>query len=145
MGEEASYRPGVATIKIPHITTITPGPASNGYITNIEGLLNRVKEKIERVRDNSDEKEDIKKACQLHDLGKIGIHDYILTKPDKLTEDEWKEMKSHPTKGVEILEPLHFLGEVIELIREHHERFDGNGRKILRAWKCSCGGQHRRG
>ncbi|RKY31257.1 MAG: hypothetical protein DRP74_05240 [Candidatus Omnitrophota bacterium] len=71
--------------------------------------------------------EHIKKACQLHDLGKIGIHDHILTKPGKLNPQEWEEMKSHSMKGVEILEPLHFLGDVIELIREHHERFDGTG------------------
>jgi len=70
---------------------------------------------------------DIRKACQLHDLGKIGIHDHILTKPGKLTPDEWEEMKTHSIKGVEILEPLHFLGNVIELIREHHEKFDGTG------------------
>ena len=51
----------------------------------------------------------IKIACQLHDLGKIGIHEHILTKPGKLTEEEWNEIKTHPQKGVEILKPLAFL------------------------------------
>ncbi len=51
-----------ATVKIPHITTITPGPASNGYITNIEGIFNRVKREVETLRDTSEEKEDRKKA-----------------------------------------------------------------------------------
>ena len=50
------------TVKIPHITTITPGPASNGYITNIEGIFNRVKREIEILRDTAEEQEDRKKA-----------------------------------------------------------------------------------
>lgn len=50
-----------ATVKIPRIMTIEPGEAANGYITNIEGLLNRVKAVLEQQRDASDEKEDIKK------------------------------------------------------------------------------------
>jgi len=71
--------------------------------------------------------EAIRKACQLHDLGKIGIHDHILTKPGKLTQQEWKEMQTHPLKGVEILKPLGSLNEIIYLVKEHHERFDGQG------------------
>lgn len=51
-----------ATIKIPYITTIEPGPAANGYVTNIEGILNRVKHQLENVRDNSDDEDDRKKA-----------------------------------------------------------------------------------
>lgn len=54
-----------ATVKIPHITTITPGPASQGYITNIEGLLNRVKYHVESLRDTSEDEEDKKKAKNL--------------------------------------------------------------------------------
>jgi len=54
-----------ATVKIPHVTTITPGPASEGYVTNIEGLLNRVIEQIENLRENAEEKEDRKKAKNL--------------------------------------------------------------------------------
>ena len=73
------------------------------------------------------ETETIREACQLHDLGKIGVRDYILTKPGKLTQQEWEEMQTHPLKGTEILKPLGFLREVIELVKEHHERFDGRG------------------
>jgi len=54
-----------ATVRIPHITTITPGPASNGYITNIEGILSRVKKEIEVVRDTAEDDEDRKKAKNL--------------------------------------------------------------------------------
>lgn len=55
-------RSSQATIKIPHITTITPGPASNGYVTNIEGILNRVKVQIEKLRDDEEDEEAKKKA-----------------------------------------------------------------------------------
>jgi zinc finger protein len=54
-----------AAIKIPHITTITPGPASNGYVTNIEGILNRVKKQIEVARDTAEDNDDRKKAKNL--------------------------------------------------------------------------------
>ncbi len=71
--------------------------------------------------------EEIRQACQLHDLGKIGVHDYILTKPGKLTPEEWEEIKQHSLKSAEILKPLIFLGGAIDLIRQHHERYDGKG------------------
>jgi zinc finger protein len=51
-----------ATIKIPRITTITPGPASNGFITNIEGIFNRIKNQVEFVRDNAEDADERKKA-----------------------------------------------------------------------------------
>jgi len=51
-----------ATIKIPHVTTVTPGPASNGYVTNIEGVLTRIKESIETVRDTEEDDSAKKKA-----------------------------------------------------------------------------------
>ena len=71
--------------------------------------------------------ENIREACELHDLGKIGIMDTILTKPSALTSQEWAQMRRHPEIGAQILEPLTFLGEVTELVREHHEHYDGSG------------------
>ena len=53
---------GSATVKLPRIMTLEPGPASNGYVTNIEGILNRVKRMLEQVRDEADDKSDRKKA-----------------------------------------------------------------------------------
>ena len=81
----------------------------------------------EEMRFSLPEIEEIREASQLHDLGKIGIHDYILTKPSKLTEEEWEEIKLHSLRGAEILKPLTFLNGVIRLIRQHHERYDGIG------------------
>jgi putative nucleotidyltransferase with HDIG domain len=69
----------------------------------------------------------IREAGELHDLGKIGISDSILTKPGSLTPEEWEQIKRHPQTGAQILEPLTFLSNVIELVRQHHEHFDGRG------------------
>lgn len=71
--------------------------------------------------------EDIKDACQLHDLGKIGVHDNILGKPSALTQEEFEEIKQHSQKGAQILEPLKFLDNVINIVKHHHERWDGKG------------------
>ena len=71
--------------------------------------------------------DEIVDACQLHDLGKIGVHDYVLTKPGKLTPDEFEEVKQHALKGAQILAPLQFLEGVITIVRQHHERYDGSG------------------
>jgi putative nucleotidyltransferase with HDIG domain len=71
--------------------------------------------------------QDIKDACQLHDLGKIGVHDSVLGKPSALTQEEFNEIKQHAQKGATILEPLKFLDNVIEIVKHHHERWDGKG------------------
>ncbi len=54
-----------ATVKIPHVTTITPGPGSQGFVTNVEGILNRVKHQIESAKESAEDKEDQKKAKNL--------------------------------------------------------------------------------
>ena len=54
-----------ATLKIPHVVTVTPGPASNGYVTNVEGILNRVKHEIESAKENEEDPAAKKKAKNL--------------------------------------------------------------------------------
>lgn len=71
--------------------------------------------------------EDIKTAALLHDIGKIGIDDSILRKPSTLTEIEYKEIQKHPIIGAEILKDIGFLKEISEIIKYHHERYDGTG------------------
>jgi putative nucleotidyltransferase with HDIG domain len=63
----------------------------------------------------------------LHDIGKIGIPDDLLMKPGKLSEEEWSVMRTHPAIGGKILESVTFLDEAAEIVRAHHERFDGTG------------------
>jgi len=63
----------------------------------------------------------------LHDVGKIGINDEVLTKPGTLTDDERTEMQRHPLIGDAILQPLRLGGIVGPIVRGHHERWDGGG------------------
>ncbi len=63
----------------------------------------------------------------IHDIGKIGIDDDILRKPARLTPEEYDIIKSHPERGIRIIEPLQFLQETVPIILHHHERFDGAG------------------
>ena len=63
----------------------------------------------------------------LHDIGKIGVPEAILSKQDKLTPEEYTIMKSHTTRGAEILAPLTGFEEVINGVKYHHERYDGLG------------------
>ena len=74
-----------------------------------------------------EEQKIIERAGILHDLGKIGIGDSILNKPGKLNDEEWKVMKGHPQRGLEILEPLQFLPAEKEIVLHHHERYAGRG------------------
>ncbi len=69
----------------------------------------------------------LRQACELHDLGKIGVEDSILLKTSALTELEWEQIRKHPTIGAQILEPLTFLNGVVDLVRQHHEHYDGTG------------------
>jgi putative nucleotidyltransferase with HDIG domain len=63
----------------------------------------------------------------LHDIGKIGIDDAILRKPDKLTAEEFEAMKRHTVLGAEIVATVPDLKPIIPIVRSHHERWDGRG------------------
>ena len=63
----------------------------------------------------------------MHDIGKVGIPDSILFKRGKLTPEEWKVMRTHTTRGVEICRHVKSLAPVVPIIRHHHERWDGSG------------------
>jgi putative nucleotidyltransferase with HDIG domain len=66
-------------------------------------------------------------AGSLHDIGKIGIRDDILLKPGKLTDEEYEKIKEHPAIGADIISKLGLWDREMEIIRHHHERFDGKG------------------
>ena len=69
----------------------------------------------------------IRTGTPLHDIGKIGIDDAILRKPDKLTPEEFEIMKSHTVKGAEIIMTVPDLRPILPIVRSHHERWDGRG------------------
>lgn len=71
--------------------------------------------------------ENLRKAALLHDIGKIGVPDAILNKPSRLTDEEYAIMKTHVTKGAEILKNFTGIDHVVEGALYHHERYDGHG------------------
>jgi HD-GYP domain-containing protein (c-di-GMP phosphodiesterase class II) len=66
-------------------------------------------------------------AAHVHDIGKIGVPDYILIKPDKLLPHEWEFIKKHPQIGANILNKAPNLSDISLMVLHHHERWDGKG------------------
>jgi HD-GYP domain-containing protein (c-di-GMP phosphodiesterase class II) len=72
-------------------------------------------------------REDLKNAALLHDIGKIGIPESILNKPGHLSEEEMGVIRQHPDIGYRILSPVGSTSGLANVVRHHHERFDGGG------------------
>jgi diguanylate cyclase (GGDEF)-like protein/putative nucleotidyltransferase with HDIG domain len=74
-----------------------------------------------------DETEALQAASVLHDIGKLAVPEHIISKPGKLTPEEFEKMKIHPIIGAEILEQVEFPYPVVPIVRAHHEKWDGSG------------------
>jgi diguanylate cyclase (GGDEF)-like protein/putative nucleotidyltransferase with HDIG domain len=74
-----------------------------------------------------EEMEALQAAALLHDIGKLAIPEHIISKPGRLTPEEFEKMKIHPQVGAEILERVQFPYPVVPIVRAHHEKFDGTG------------------
>ena len=74
-----------------------------------------------------EERKSLRYAAFLHDVGKIGIHEAILAKEGRLTEEEFRMMRAHPSLGAEIIKGVEFLKPVVPLVYHHQERYDGKG------------------
>ncbi|HXH28160.1 MAG TPA: HD domain-containing phosphohydrolase [Candidatus Polarisedimenticolia bacterium] len=117
-------RLSVATLEALVNATEAKDPFIRGHSTRVADLgaliaaeLGRSEEQVEQVR----------MAGRLHDIGKIGIREEILGKEGPLTTEEYEQVKQHVVIGSQILAPLVHLGEVIAYVRNHHERWDGQG------------------
>ena len=84
---------------------------------NIATEVGLSEEEVDRVR----------MAGRLHDLGKIGTRDAVVNKEGPLTADEFEHVKQHVIIGAQILAPLVHLGDIVAMVKSHHERFDGTG------------------
>ena len=84
---------------------------------NIATEMRLTEEDVERIR----------VAGRLHDLGKIGTRDAVVNKEGPLSADEFEHVKQHVIIGAQILSPLVHLGDIVAMVKSHHERFDGTG------------------
>jgi putative nucleotidyltransferase with HDIG domain len=85
---------------------------------------------LELARDlnlSESEVEALRAAAVLHDIGKLAVPEHIISKPGKLTPEEFEKMKIHPIVGAEILDQVEFPYPVVPIVRSHHERWDGSG------------------
>lgn len=99
-------------------------PCTNGHIRRV---CYYATEAARRLGLPESEVEAVRIAAILHDIGKLGVPDQILRKPGKLTPGEYELVKRHVDIGAAILQPVPFEGPVVEIIRAHHERWDGGG------------------
>jgi len=76
---------------------------------------------------SEDDIEALRAASVLHDIGKLAVPEHIISKPGKLTPEEFDKMKIHPIVGAEILEQVDFPYPVVPIVRAHHEKWDGSG------------------
>ena len=84
-------------------------------------------ELAKELRLSGDECEALRAASVLHDIGKLAVPEHIISKPGKLTPEEFDKMKIHPIVGAEILEQVDFPYPVVPIVRAHHEKWDGSG------------------
>jgi len=97
---------------------------TEGHTQRVTALI----EKIARLAGvNSDELVNIRRGALLHDIGKIGVPDAILHKPDKLTDDEWVIMRQHPQFAYDMIQPIEYLRPALDIPYCHHEKWDGSG------------------
>lgn len=102
--------------------------ARDPYTASHSNRVSDITELICRLLNLFDEeKETIHIAAHVHDIGKIGVPDSILTKDSALTAEEWKVMKGHPETGFKILDRISGFHEIARIVLHHHERWNGGG------------------
>lgn len=102
--------------------------ARDPYTAGHSGRVNRIAMEIgQGMGLTGKQLESLESASLFHDIGKLGVPDVILNKPDKLTNDEYEKIKKHPAIGVNILKTIDFVNSAIPGILHHHERYAGGG------------------
>ncbi|MCR4789416.1 MAG: response regulator [Lachnospiraceae bacterium] len=105
-------------------TVDTKDHYTNGHSRRVAAYAAEI---ARRLGKTPDEQEKIYEIGLLHDIGKIGIHEDIIHKDSRLTDDEYAEIKEHTLKGYEILKEITMMPELADGARSHHESYDGKG------------------
>jgi diguanylate cyclase (GGDEF)-like protein/putative nucleotidyltransferase with HDIG domain len=132
LGKLENEKRHVADVAALHLRTIEAlALAIEAKDQNTHDHLERVRiyatELARMLEVSSDELEAIRAAALLHDIGKLAVPEHIISKPARLTPEEFEKMKIHPIVGAEILERVQFPYPVVPIVRSHHERWDGSG------------------
>ncbi|MFQ6019798.1 MAG: HD domain-containing phosphohydrolase [Dehalococcoidia bacterium] len=98
--------------------------ATEGHSRRVSRLASTVAKQLEI---SGDMLRIIEQAAILHDIGKIGVADAVLSKPGSLTDEEWEEMRRHPGLGYQMIKDIPFLKEAAMIVYAHHERYEGKG------------------
>jgi diguanylate cyclase (GGDEF)-like protein len=99
-------------------------PSLHEHVAGVGALAAAIADSFELGAEQLDE---LQRAAELHDIGKLAIPDEILNKPGPLTDSEWRFMRQHPVVGERILSAAPALRPVARLVRSSHERWDGGG------------------
>lgn len=118
---EQAYLDSVQTLRY---TVEAKDPYTRGHSDRVSEYSVLIGEKLGL---SEDEIKTLKIGGLFHDIGKIGIPDSILQKQTKLTDDEYSEIKNHPSIGVHILGAATIFKDIIPIVKHHHERYDGRG------------------
>ncbi|MBA4375282.1 MAG: hypothetical protein C0401_03800 [Anaerolinea sp.] len=97
---------------------------TEGHTTRV---LEKTMEAAQRLGVRNEDMANLRRGVLLHDIGKVGIPDFILNKPGPLTDEEWMTMKKHPEYAYEMLAPIAFLKQALDVPYCHHEKWDGTG------------------
>ncbi|PKO00075.1 MAG: hypothetical protein CVU42_04860 [Chloroflexi bacterium HGW-Chloroflexi-4] len=90
-------------------------------------VLERTMRAAQRLGIREDDMEHLRRGVLLHDIGKVGVPDHILNKPGPLSDEEWVIMKKHPEYAYQMLAPIGFLKQALDVPYCHHEKWDGTG------------------
>ncbi len=126
---EKTYAEQVASLHLRTIEALAAAIEARDETTHrhLERVQIYAVELGKKLRLNEEQIQALRAASILHDIGKLAVPEHIISKPGKLTPEEFEKMKIHPVVGAEILERVHFPYPVAPIVRSHHEKWNGTG------------------
>lgn len=118
---EQAYMESIETLRY---TVEAKDPYTKGHSDRVSAYSVLLGEKLGL---SEDELKTLRIGGLFHDIGKIGVPDSILLKESKLSDDEYSQIKNHPTIGVHILSNATIFADILPIVKHHHERYDGKG------------------